>query len=224
MAKVEMPTPTKVEEKKIVLPERNRDAPKKEEIHIEGAVERKKTLGRKFKDTFLAEDISDIKDHLYEDIIKPSAQNLAFDIAESITDSIRDGFEMAIFGRSSSRSRKKRRKGSDSNTIFVDYGDYYSSENSRERERREQSRNSNNVKEYLFPTKDSAQSALELMSDYIQEHRVLSVGKYYEFLRKPTKAPDYNYGWSDISSAKIEKVDDGFMINLPKTKDIRGYD
>ena len=66
-----------------------------------GARKRKKPLGKRFVETFTAEETSNVGSYLFFDVFVPGVKNIVFDI-------VRDGFERVLWGESSHRSSRRR--------------------------------------------------------------------------------------------------------------------
>lgn len=67
-----------------------------------------------------------------------------------------------------------------------------------------------------FPSQQQAEHLLANMYDLLNRYRVVSVGDLYEMAGIPTLTSHSNYGWSDLSGARISKTREGFLLELPR--------
>ena len=97
---------------------KSKEETKKQEKKVEKVtsgkvVKQKKTLGKKFAETFLGDNIESVSSYIIYDIIIPAAKNM-------ISDTVSNGIEMLLFGQTSgSRTRRDRGKS------YVSYSNYY---------------------------------------------------------------------------------------------------
>ena len=54
------------------------------------------------------------------------------------------------------------------------------------------------------------------MDELISSYRVVSVADFYDLAGITPEYTDNKYGWTDIRSANIVRVRDGYMIKLPR--------
>lgn len=54
------------------------------------------------------------------------------------------------------------------------------------------------------------------MDELISTYKIVSVADFYDLVGVTGNWTDNKYGWSDIRSASIVHVRDGYMIKLPR--------
>lgn len=68
----------------------------------------------------------------------------------------------------------------------------------------------------VYHSKGDAVQALAFMYELISEYGVVRVSDLYDMQGLDTEYSDYRHGWTDIDSAKIEEVKNGYIIRMPK--------
>ena len=68
----------------------------------------------------------------------------------------------------------------------------------------------------VYHSKGDAVQALASMYELLSEYGVVRVSDLYHASGLNAEYSDHRHGWTDIDSAKIEKVKDGYIIRMPK--------
>ena len=77
-------------------------------------------------------------------------------------------------------------------------------------------RSSGNYQDLILPSQQAAEILLANMYDLLNQYRVVAVADLYE-LAEQTPAPSDNaYGWTTLDGARISKVREGFLLELPR--------
>lgn len=176
---------------------------------IKGSAKTKsKTTGRKVFESVLAEDFKTIKHHVIEDKIKPKFLELIFD-------AVTDGLELALFGMS---GRKKRSSGSG----YTSYGSYYKASggsNGRPKSKPEPKKAVYDMDEIEFEFKEDAVNVLDRLCEDIQEYGNVSGEVLKHLLGEPANYTDRKYGWTDLSTATIDRIRGGsYILSLPRAE------
>lgn len=120
------------------------------------------------------------------------------DIREGVKTKISKKIDKALFGEKAERSK----------TGYVSYRNIY-------RERKEPAY-VNCIDNIIFETHSEAERVIEQMNDAVNKYGVVTVGDVYDFANVASFYTDSKYGWTDIRSAEIFRVRDGFYIKLPR--------
>lgn len=172
---------------------------------VSGPVKIKKKSGvTKFADVFISEDASNVKSYILMDVLVPA-------IKKAVSDIVKDGIDMILYGESG-RS-KKSGVGSK-----VSYGSYYKNDRDRDGYRRSESRNIYNYDEIIFNTRGEAEMVLDQLDEIIERYSFAKVADLYD-LAGISMGGNYtanNYGWTNLQSAKVIPVRDGYLIKLPR--------
>jgi len=180
-------------------------------------VTRKKPLGRRFLDTFIAGDGHSVGHYVVFEILVPAFRDL-------IADVVSQGVEKMVYGDARSSSRRTgARPGSGSN--YVSYNRYSSSSPPwRGGDRREEprpslsnrARASHNFDEIILQTRPEALEVLDRMFDLVSRYGQVTVSELYDLVGLTGNFTDEKYGWTDLRGADAERVRDGYVLRLPK--------
>lgn len=170
---------------------------------------KEKSFRTKMKETFIGEEIKDVKSYVIFDVVAPK-------IKELIVDSLENAVEM-VFGVPGRGRGSGIRVGRDKEK--VSYNAYYkgSKSGSGLSDRRE--RDYDKPYEYcdvIFDTRGDAEVVLDRMIDYLEEYEQVSIGDLYSFVGQTPPFTDFKYGWTSLSGAQVKRVRDGYTIIFPK--------
>lgn len=172
--------------------------PKKVEKVVTGVVKpKKKGIVRKLSDIFISEDIGDVKSYIFWDIVIPS-----------LKDAIEDTIHMMLRGDSG-----RRRSGSSK----ISYREYWNKPDRGNTSRHSTSaRTSYSYDDVVLGSRGEAEEVLARMDELIDRYSIVSVADFYDLVGITGNFTDNKYGWTDIRSATVVRVRDGYMIKLPK--------
>lgn len=167
---------------------------------VTGNVKTKKNEVRKLTDVFISEDVSNVKSYVVMDVLVPA-------IKKAISDIVTNGIDMILYGESG-RSRKR------SSSDYVSYRSY--SDRDRREERREVRRRGFDYEDLVFDSRGDAEAVRMDMFAAIDEYGMVTVGDMYDMADRTAPYTSYNYGWTNIRSAEVVRVRDGYIIKLPR--------
>lgn len=177
---------------------------------ISGTAKTKKKSGvQKFTDVFIAEDITNVRNYILNDIIIPT-------VKRALYDSFTDGLDMMLNGASGQRYRN-RRDGS-----RYSYDKAYSRASYQRDSRNESStRTRGSGFDYdtiLFSNRGDAERVLMELEELVSQYGIASVQDLYSAADLSCPYTYNNYGWTDLRSADVIRArdDDGYYIKLPK--------
>ena len=180
--------------------ENKNDVPaKKVEKVVTGTVRTKKKSGfSKLRDTFVSDDVQNVKSYVLTDILVPSAKKLVSEIVDTI-----------LFGE----SRGGRRR---SSSEYISYNKYSDKRDDR-RYSESRSRVTLDFDDIVFDNMREAEEVLERMDELLVNYGVVSVADFYD-LAGITGDYTYNkYGWTNLRSAvPVRLRDGGYIIKLPR--------
>lgn len=176
---------------------------KKVEKVVTGAVRtKKKSEVRKLADVFISEDIGNVKNYIFMDVLIPA-------IKKAIDDIVSNGIHMILYN--GDKRNEKR-----SSVSKVSYNGYYKGSSDREL-RAERVRNGFDYDEIIFDNRGDAEAVLSAMDDIIDQFGVVSVLDLFDLAEvSTTNYAAQRYGWTDIRSASVVRVRDGYVIKLPR--------
>lgn len=169
---------------------------KKVEKVISGSAKSKKKSGlQKITNVFVPEDV---KSYIFEDIVVPAIKDIILDAVKAV---------LGVNGSS---------RGKGSTASKVSYRKYYD-----DRERRDYSgvtrtRSGYEYDDVIIENRGEAEDVLSRMDELISTYGLVSVADFYDLVGISGNYTDNKYGWTDIRSASVVRVRDGYMIKLPK--------
>lgn len=171
---------------------------RKVEKVISGTVKTKKKTGlNKVKNIFISGDASNIKEYILMDVLIPN-------VKKAISEIVTNGIEIMLYGET---GRKKN-----SNASRISYRDYYPKEG---RQTRDGGYDCNDI---ILETRGEAEDVLSRMDEIMDAYGNVSVADFYDLVGVTGNFTDNKYGWTNIRSANVIRVRDGYMIKLPKAK------
>lgn len=73
-----------------------------------------------------------------------------------------------------------------------------------------------NYQDLVLPTLLDAENLLAGLFEQLNQYNVVPVGELYEMAGITTAVSDNSYGWTNLSGARISKVREGFLLELPR--------
>lgn len=187
--------------------EKEKDIPKKKNIEkvTKGAARTKKKS--KFLDSFIAEDVKDVKDYLIGDVLVPTIKN-------TIAEMVSNGVDMALFGEVR-HGRKKSQRGN-----RTPYRDYYDRRDDRRRESRRGA--AYDFESVIVESRGEAELVLDRMDEIIDNYDSVSITDLYDLVGYDGgKYTDSKYGWTSLRGVDITRLRDGsYEIVMPAPKQI----
>lgn len=173
---------------------------------VKGPVKTKKNEIRKFADIFISEDISNVKNYIFMDVLVPAIKKAIYDI-------VTNGIDMFLYGGSG--------KGKSSSVgSKVSYRNYYDQKNnSNSGYRGSENTRSNNGFEYddiIFPSRGEAEAALQQMHDTIGRYGIVTVADLYDMAGLTAPYTSQKYGWMSVNGVESGRVRDGYVLKLPR--------
>lgn len=162
----------------------------------------KKSFATKLIDTFVSEDAETIKDYLINDVAIPKLKTFILDIWRAAGDS--------IFGGVGSN-----RTNYSSGNRFVNYSSISNAINPPKSARYD----SYNFEEFVFGDRSDAEAVLDTLIGLIDDYESVTVGDYYQTIGQDRRNhTDREWGWTDLSSARVDHINGGYAIRFPRVK------
>lgn len=175
---------------------------RKVEKVVVGQVKTKKKSGlSKVFGNIVSEDARDIKSYLVKDIVIPT-------IKKTITETV----DMILYG-GSSKSRS-------SIPFRVSYRSYYDEPRTRDA-RTPVPTAGYSYDDIIIGSRGEAEEVLSALNDMIDTYQIASVADLYDLVGLTGNYTDNKYGWTNLSSADVIRVRDGYMLKLPKAMPIK---
>lgn len=173
---------------------------KKVEKVISGSAKSKKKSGlRKITNIFVPEDVEDVKSYIFEDIVVPAVKDIILDAVKAF---------LGVKGGSS--------RGRSSTASKVSYRKYYDDRDRRDYSGVTRTRTGYEYDDVIIENRGEAEDVLSRMDELISTYGLVSVADFYDLVGIAGNYTDNKYGWTDVRSASVIRVREGYMIKLPK--------
>ena len=164
---------------------------------------RKKSEIRKAAGLLISEDASTVKDHLFQDVLIPTARDLIVHIIE-------DTVNIIFYGST------RRKSGSGDRIGYASRFDEVRDPRDRDRDRR-RDRTAIEYDDIIFDNRGDAEAVLANMDACLEQYGTVTVLDLFDFAGVTTH--NYmadRYGWKNLSNAEVRRIRDGFIIDLPR--------
>lgn len=157
-----------------------------------------------FFSSLLANDIPSMLRYVRDDVLLPSIRRMLHDV-------ITNGADTIFFGEDAAK------RSVSSNTSYFSYGSCFSGKSQASGSYFSSPQNkSPKYSDVVFPTRGLAEAALDQLWGAINRYGVARVGDLYDCAGITPPFTSYNYGWTDISSAKpVRNMDGSYSLKMP---------
>jgi len=175
---------------------------KKVEKVVSGTVKtKKKTLGQKIAEAFVPEDVTNVGDYLLQDIFVPSAKKLFEELVTS-------GISILLYG-DAGRGKRTNTKANRVNYNSIRDGANRNSSPVHTRSRYE-------FDDVILDSRGDAEDVLDRMCELVTAYGMASIADLYDLVGITGNYTDNKYGWTDLRSAYVDRVRDGYLIRMPR--------
>lgn len=164
--------------------------------------QRKKTGLSRAASTFMPGDVDSVKSYILMDVLVPS-------IKRAVSDIVCNGINMLL-------GEPTRGKGGNSAGAKVSYRQYYRDPDERRDYARPRAQAQYSYDDIIFDNRGDAEEVLYRMEELLERFEVVSVADLFDMAGISCNYTDNKYGWTDLRSAHVERVRDGYIINLPR--------
>jgi hypothetical protein len=171
---------------------------------VKSPAKTKKNEVRKIADIFISEDVSNVKNYIFMDVLVPAIKKAIYDI-------VTNGIDMFLYGGTG------RSKNAPSGNK-VSYRNYYEQKNNGIVRSHDTSRVQTGFEyeDVIFPSRGDAESAKQQMQDIVSRYGLVTVNDLYEMAMLSAPYTSQKYGWMDVSNVSVERVRDGYVLKLPR--------
>jgi hypothetical protein len=171
----------------------------------------KKPLSRRFADTFIKEDVEDVKSWMIAEVVIPGIKNLLL-----------DGLSMIFFGEVASR-KSSRGSSRSSRGGYRDYSASYRASSGRSRERDRDRYLDDDKLDYrniVLNYRDDAERVVDQLKARIEDQGAASVADLFDLVDIAGRYTDNNWGWTRPSQIGTKRVRDGWLIDVDEARPI----
>jgi hypothetical protein len=189
-----------------------RDDEKKVEQVVTGEVtSRKKSLGRRFKETFIGGDSKSVVNYIVMDVVLPQVKEL-------ITEAASQGIERLIYGDNNRRrgSRPTIGGGPTNYSRYAVRGNNPIGRSGREDRQPTAEPRGHSIDEITLATRVEAETVLDRLYDLLREYDSASVSDLYSLIGWSSSFVDQDWGWLDLQGSGVRRVRSGYALELPR--------
>lgn len=180
--------------------EKNGGEKRVEKIISGKAQVKKKSEFSKFANVFVSEDAGNVKSYILMDVLVPA-------VKKAVSDIVTNGIDMLLYGETGVH----KRNGASSKVSYRSYYDRSSRSTSSSK-----TRNGYSYDDIILDNRGEAEEVLSRMDEIVATYGTVSVADLYDLVGITGAYTDNKYGWTDIRSASVVRVRDGYMIKLPR--------
>lgn len=170
-------------------------------------VSTKKPFGQKLKDTFIGEDVRDVKRYILMDMVVPGIKNAVLDV-----------LQMMFFGEVIDQGRSHVSRDRGYTNYSASYrGSSYSSRSSsrrRERDRRYEDDEKVDYRNIVLRNREDAEDVVDEMKTRIRKYGSCSIADLFDLINVTGKYTDNNWGWRDERDIGIRRINSGFLLDV----------
>lgn len=175
------------------------------------ASKQKKSLGKQVKEAMVG-DVEEVRSYLLWDVLVPAVKDTMVDLIKA--------FAEGIFHSNGSRQRSNGYIQRQGPTSYVSYSSY-SNGYSRPQQQRPMRGSYNPRSAYdfsgiVYDSRADAENVLNALAERTMVYGMASVADLYELSGISSSYTDTDWGWAEVSGASVERVRDGYVINLRK--------
>ncbi len=179
---------------------------------ISGGVKtKKKNLSARMGDTFLGGNLEDVKDYIIWDVVVPSLKC-------ALNDVITGSSQKLIFG--DVRPKNVNRHNGRSSIINYNGMSSGGNKNISKANGNYNSKALGDIDGLVFDNRTDAEEVLSYLVTCIDEYGIVSVADLYAIVGMAAVHTDQKYGWTNLASANVDRVPDGYLLRLPKVGEI----
>ncbi len=163
---------------------------------------RKPSLFYRFKSTFFADDIENVKQYALRDVIIPGIKHLFL-----------DSLSMLILGESYSRGGKSKLGLS----TTYSYNTVFKSKTEKRKRDDDSTPLTKSYREIVLDTRGDAEAVIDTLNELIDVYGQASLSDLYDCVGISGEFTDNNYGWVDLRRASVRRLPGGgYLVDLPK--------
>jgi hypothetical protein len=161
---------------------------------------KKKSLGSKLAQTFLPEDVTDVKEYVIWDVVIPTAKNVLLDTLNEV---LGGGRRVRSSGLVISGNRRDYRGISTNRSL-----------NGRRRSGFE-------YEDVIVDSSQEAHDVLDELDALMEQYQVVSLADLYSAAGISCDYTYNDYGWKDISDARVVRDPQGWLLKFPRAVPIK---
>lgn len=173
---------------------------------VQGKVSHKKQpVGKRLRESLGLEETRTVGDYLVWDVLVPA-------LKDTVAEVVKKGIDVFLYGGTSSAPKKGGKKS------HVSYEGYYSGSNRGDyKSYKGDRRASTDFRDFVFDERRDADVVLNEMCEIVDTYGFCKVSDFYSLVGETERTyTDHGYGWDALGSASVERVRDGWVLDLPR--------
>ena len=169
---------------------------------------RKASLAKRAQETFLAEDIRDVKTHIFREVVVPGIIDFVLDFFHSGIDMV-----FGVGGRRGGRYSSRR-----SGKQYTNYSSISYKGNDEPRYRQVRSDGRFNLEEIIVGTRGEAEEIIHNLADLCEDYGCARVADLYSMVGISGEFTAERWGWETVASARAvrDHRSGGYLIDMPR--------
>ena len=179
-----------------------------------------KTLGQKFKETFISDDVKNVKGYVKDAAVSAFKNTLADVLINTINMTLGTNIRRPVNNGTIIRNGL-------GTVVQTTYSGYFNAGKQQQNVRPAFQKSTSVPTDWnsivIVPCegetdadcKRKAEDVINRLCDIIEVYNQTSLLDLYELVGIPTSASDYNYGWTELTRASVQRVSDGYWLKLP---------
>jgi hypothetical protein len=177
------------------------------------AVQRKKTLGKRFSETFLGGDARGAGSYVMFDVLLPALRDM-------VADTVTMGIERMVYGDAARPRNSRVRGGVVGHTAYnrvsaglrIDPREAAAQGRSR--------RAGHSFDDIVVDTRIEAEEVVNSMFNHLNKYEQVSLATLYDFVGIQWNYIDQKWGWVDLAGTDIRRTRDGYLLKFPPLVDL----
>lgn len=172
---------------------------------------KKETLGKKFAETFLMDNLTNVKNYIWNDVLVPGIKDTVCDIMDTT-------LHMLFY-----KSPNGRRTTKPSSNSRVSYSSYYRESDTPKKQNKSNNNGRYAYNDIIFEERGDALEVMNRMREIFDKYGLVRLSEYYDYAGVTTDLDNYtlrDWGWTDLNDGNMQllKDRDGYRIRLPKVE------
>jgi hypothetical protein len=178
-------------------------------VTSEDPVRRKKSLGKQFKETFVAGDVKSTVRYGVFDVLIPAAK-------DTVVEVLSQGIEKLIYGDSRRRPGSTPPQSGPTGIISYDRYRMQSRQTAPQRVMSRQARSRHDFDEVVLTSRTEAEEVIDRLFEVVSRYGTATVADLYELVGITGTHTDNKWGWTDLRGAGVSRVRGGYLLDLPE--------
>lgn len=177
-------------------------------------IQRKKSLRRKVVEAFRPEDNVGFVEYTVLEVLVPG-------IKDALADAIHGTIDNALGVGGGRRHRRDSSRGG-----YTSYSRMGSGRSRRDRDdddrrgSRREPRRGDDAREIIFDSRVEAEEVLDNMIELLSKYDNVTMRDLLSMAGEPHNTTHEDWGWTDLRGARIHKIRDGYLLDLPRAESL----